>query len=75
MDGFGLRGIPDMVGRFMVDNYIIYAWAIYALFLVMAFTVYLLADARRSCRAGRAFYPLAAAGIVMMFATPTGTSL
>jgi len=70
-----LRGIPRMVEGWMMDDYIVYAWTIYAVLVLMSFTVYLLADPRRSVRAGRAFYPLAAAGIILAFATPTGTHL
>lgn len=72
MEGFGLRGIPDMIGRLVVDNYLVGAWAIYALIVVMAAGTFLWGNPRRSVRAARMFWPMLLIGFAMTFVTPTG---
>ena len=73
MEGFGLRGIPRMIEGIVMDDYLLYAWAVYGLVVVMSCAVFLLGNSRQSVRAARMFWPMFFIGALMTFATPTGT--
>lgn len=71
MEGFGLRGVPDDLARFIVDDYIGWVWSIYAGMVVLAFVTFLVGSETQSVRAGRVFLPLTFLAVALAFVTPT----
>jgi len=75
VEGFGLRGLRDTLGMVVMDAYIVWAWVVFGVILLMACTAYMYGNERQSIRGQRVFWPLFLVGFLLAFATPTGYCL